>query len=99
MPESCQTQDCCLPDPFDNPIEPDTGNFLLEIRIDPEDSGTVTGDGEHEEGSEVTITATPEDSFIFLRWEDLNGFVISEDSTYTFTITQNLIWKAVFEAV
>lgn len=90
MPESCSEISCCGPDPFENPVEPDSGNFLVDIEVTPEDSGEVEGDGEHERLSTVTLTATPELGFQFVAWKDANGFILSEDEEWTFTITQNM---------
>jgi hypothetical protein len=98
MPETCTTINCCLPNPAANPIEPDTGDFTVDASVSPEDSGEVTGDGEHERSSTVTLTATPELGYEFVAWEDSNGFVLSEESEWTFTITQNMSVVAVFEA-
>lgn len=94
MAEECTTIDCCLPDSFANPVEPDTGNFEVSVTI--EGDGEVSGDGEHEELSEVTLVATPGGGSSFVAWKDANGFVLSEEEEWTFTITGNMLIVAEF---
>lgn len=98
MAETCSQISCCLPNSFANPIEPDTGDFVVELRLNIEDSGTLTGSGPHEQLSSVTIEAVAESGFEFVSWTDVNGFVISESEDFTFSITQNMILIAVFIA-
>ncbi len=50
----------------DTPDEPSLFNLHLEVQ--PENSGSVTGAGEYQEGAEVSITATPEEGWAFVNW-------------------------------
>jgi uncharacterized repeat protein (TIGR02543 family) len=57
------------------------------------EQGTVTGAGEYPWGTEVTITATPAEGYVFAKWTgDING----TDPSYTFTITEDTYIEAIF---
>ena len=59
-----------------------------------ETMGTVTGAGEYEEGSLVTLTATPKTGYRFVSWStgDTESFI-------NFTITSDMTITATFELV
>lgn len=61
---------------------------ILDTTSLPVGSGTTTGDGSFAPGSEVTVDAVPAAGFRFVNWTD-NGTVVSEVSSYTFTIDVN----------
>ena len=62
-----------------------------------ENLGTVkTSATEVEEGTSVTLTATPNDGYEFVNWT-VNGEVVSTENPYTTTITQNTQYIATFE--
>ena len=63
--------------------------FKLNITVD---NGTVTGAGEYEYGSTVTITVTPDDCYHFAGWSD--G---SKELTRTVTITGDMTLHALCE--
>lgn len=44
----------------------------ITVNVDTEGAGTTTGSGFYEEGSEITISATANSGYIFLRWNDGN---------------------------
>ncbi len=54
-----------------------TANFLLipiyNIQLNAEEGGSVTGSGEYQEGSQLTITAIPDDGYEFSGWSDGNS--------------------------
>jgi uncharacterized repeat protein (TIGR02543 family) len=55
--------------------------------------GTVTGGGSYNNGSSVTVTATPSmKTYKFVNWTE-NGSIVSTDATYSFNITadRNLV--------
>lgn len=60
-------------------------------------NGTVTGTGMYEEGTTVTLTATPNTCYHFVNWTK-DGVVVSEDAAYSFTVTENMTLMANFEA-
>ena len=59
--------------------------------------GTVTGAGEYEEGTEVTLVATPAEGYYFVRWNDGNTdnprtiTMPSQDTSYTAGFGYNLV--------
>ena len=56
--------------------------------------GQVTGAGTYLVGDTVTLTATPNDGYRFVRWSNE-----VEDNPYTFVISDNVTLSAEFEAV
>ena len=64
--------------------------FTITVLCD-ETMGTVTGGGVYEEGTEVTLTATPKEGFDFLRWDD-----DVKESTRTIIVTENAVYNAEF---
>lgn len=69
--------------------------YAVTITKEPENGGNVTGAGTYNAGSVVTITATPAQGFIFSTWFG-NGSFITSDPSYTFTISQDMAFNAVF---
>ena len=58
------------------------------------EGGTVsTQGGTYDEGTEVTITATPDEVYLFSGWEGVDG----ESTTLTITLNSNLTLEANFE--
>ncbi len=60
--------------------------------------GTVTGAGTYQEGTELTLTATPNEGYAFTGWSDGNTdnprtITVTKDATYTanFSITQHTL--------
>ncbi len=63
-------------------------------------AGTISGPtGMLEENAEVTLTANRNYGFKFVKWVDENGATLSEDATYTFTMTSDKKVYAVFDAL
>lgn len=59
-------------------------------------NGTVNGAGEYEQGATATLTATPNDGFVFVNWTK-GGEEVSTETTYTFTVTEAVELVANFE--
>ena len=55
--------------------------------VNPAESGTVTGTGEYEQGSEATLVATPAAGYAFQNWT-VAGTVKSVEATYKFAVTE-----------
>lgn len=58
------------------------------------ENGTTTGGGTYLYGKEVTLTATPNTCYRFVRWSDGNT-----DATRTITVTGNTTYTAIFEKI
>jgi len=72
-------------------------SFNITIWADPLEGGDVSGnDTGIPCGTEVTLTATPDDCYIFLGWME-NGEVITTDAIYTFEVTGDHDLVARFE--
>ena len=100
----------CKKDKTDEPKDPTTeqngGNeneeetpapvtYTLTVLSLDEAMGTVTGGGTYEEGTEVTLTATPtSERYAFVKWSDENT-----DNPRTLTVTGNLELTAIFDYV
>jgi len=65
-------------------VEPDT--YTLTLLVDPANAGTVTGEGEYEEGDEVPVTATENEGYEFVNWTDEAENVVSTQPGFTFTM-------------
>ncbi len=78
-------------------------NFeLLEYEVtanaSPENAGTITGAGNYKHGDNVTLTATPNEGYKFVNWTE-NENVVSTNSQYSFTITNDRNLVANFEEI
>ncbi len=73
--------------------EKDSYNINVEKSI--EEAGTITGAGNYEEGSSVTLTATANPGYKFIEWQE-NNTKVGDNNNYSFTITKNTTIKAVF---
>ena len=60
--------------------------FKVDVAVDEEAHGTVTGGGWYEDGQQVTLTATANEAFKFVRWSDDvtdNPRLLTVDDDYT----------------
>ena len=69
----------------------DTMHFTLTLSANNPDWGTVDGGGEYAYGTEVTITATANEGYLFSGWSDGN-----EDNPRTMVVTEDLALTAIF---
>ena len=58
--------------------------YEITVAANPTVGGTVTGGAVYDEGSSVTLIATPATGYHFVNWT-LNGNEVSTNATYTFT--------------
>ena len=65
--------------------------YTIEAYSDDDSNGTVTGGGTYPEGYTVTLTATPEDGYVFTSWNDGN-----RENPRTITVTENATFIAHF---
>ena len=63
-------------------------SFNIAVSANPVNAGTATGGGTFSYGSSVTVSATPNKSFVFSNWTE-GTIVVSTDANYTFTISGN----------
>ena len=59
------------------------------------ENGTVTGAGTYEEGTEVSLTATPAAHYVFVNWTNGED-VVSTENPYTFAVTADVTLVANF---
>ena len=57
----------------------------VNVSANPVDGGTVSGGGKYDAGSSVTVTASANSGYTFTNWTE-NGNIVSNSSSYTFTI-------------
>lgn len=71
----------------------------LDVRAQatPSAGGTVSGDGSHLYGSEITLQATPNSGYRFVNWTDTQGAIISTEDAYEWTVNNPLDITANFE--
>jgi len=60
--------------------------YTLTLVADPAAGGTVIGDGEYEEGDEVTVTATANTGYEFVNWTDASQAVVSTNASFVYTM-------------
>ncbi len=65
----------------------------LEVKVSAEANGTASGAGTFESGTEITLTATPNEGYHFVKWSD--G---STQNPYTFVVNEAKELIASFEA-
>ena len=78
--------------------------YSIDLNTDNNENGIVTvSDTSGIIGTEVTITATPNEGYKFAGWEVVSGGITLDDanaSTTTFKIgTENVVLKAIFEEI
>jgi hypothetical protein len=64
------------------------GSFIISLSASPSAGGSVTGAGNYINGQSATVTASPASGYTFTSWTE-NGSVVSNNASYTFTVTQN----------
>ena len=57
----------------------------ITVTVNPTEGGTVTGTGYYEGGTTCTLTATPNEGYLFLKWSK-NGEIVGTDPTYSFIV-------------
>ena len=62
-------------------------SYEVTVTAEPTNGGTVDGAGTFEYGTEVTVTASPEQGYTFVNWTE-EGTQVSTNANYSFTITE-----------
>ena len=70
--------------------------YTISASASPSEGGSVSGAGTYDHGSSCSLTATPATGYSFVRWTK-NGSQVSTSATYSFTVTENSSFVAVFE--
>lgn len=60
------------------------------------ENGSVTGTGTYKDNETATLTATPNDGYLFKNWTK-NGVVVSTENPYSFTVTEDVELVANFD--
>ncbi len=60
----------------------------VTLTANPTDGGSVSGGGNHEEGENITVTATPSAGYDFINWTE-NGSVVSTSASYSFVVEES----------
>ena len=69
--------------------------YYVSINVTPYNGGTVSGEGYYDHGTRVTVQATPNENYRFVEWL-VNNESVSTSATYTFTISEDMRFVAVF---
>ncbi|MBP5781977.1 MAG: C10 family peptidase, partial [Bacteroidales bacterium] len=72
------------------------GTHTVTVSANPSAGGIVTGGGTYNHGATATLTATANTGYTFISWTK-NGTVVSNNPTYSFTVTENARYVANFE--
>jgi List-Bact-rpt repeat protein/type IX secretion system substrate protein len=70
-------------------------SYSVELLINPNEAGSISGNGNYTHGTEVTIVATESAGWIFANWTE-NEVNISSEDTSKFIIRENRIITANF---
>lgn len=72
--------------------------YEVAATANPSEGGTITGTGMYDEGSVVSLTATPAEGYTFVNWTE-NDEEVSTDATYSFTVTSDRTLVANFSEI
>ena len=75
-----------------------TNNYTITASPDPTVGGSVTGAGNYEQGTVCTLTAVSNTGYDFVNWTK-NNQVVSTDSSFSFTVTENASYVAHFSII
>ena len=70
--------------------------WTVETSVSPANSGTVNGAGVYEDGTNATLTATPDSAYVFYEWQTPEGVSVGNVNPYTFQVDANTSLVAVF---
>lgn len=73
-----------------NTVHVQVGNptYTITAMANPTGGGTIMGGGTYNYNQSCTVTAIPNLGYDFVNWTE-NGSMVSEDTFYTFTVTEN----------
>lgn len=70
--------------------------YTVSLSAQPDEGGSVQGAGTFNENSQVTVSATPNNGYKFVKWTE-NGVQVSTSASYQFTLTKDRNLVALFE--
>jgi len=62
--------------------------YIIQASANPSNGGSISGDGEYENGETAILSAFPNDGFNFINWTE-NGTVVSSNANYSFVVHSN----------
>jgi hypothetical protein len=71
-------------------------SYTITATADPDNGGTVSGDGTFNYGQRCTLVATPATGYDFINWTK-NGQQVTTNATYAFTVTESAAYVAHFQ--
>ncbi len=75
-------------------IEPDESTITATVY--PANGGVIVGAGTFRKGNMCTLTATPNENYIFVNWTR-NGEVVSNEAELSFVLTEDVSYVANFQ--
>ena len=69
--------------------------YTIGTSSNPPAGGSAAGSGTYDSGASVTVSATPSAGYRFANWTE-DGTTVSDNTSYTFTATENRILVANF---
>lgn len=85
-------------DTFNVTIVDTSVDTYIIVSANPTTGGTVSGGGTYDENASVTVSATANSGYSFVKWTEI-GEQVSTDADYTFTATSDRILVAEFKKV
>ena len=73
--------------------------YAVTVNVNEANAGSVTGAGNVQEGSSVTLTATTNPGYLFLGFYDSADNLVNAEATYTFTPTADVTLSAKYRAL
>uniref|UniRef100_UPI003594198F beta strand repeat-containing protein n=1 Tax=Acetobacterium sp. TaxID=1872094 RepID=UPI003594198F len=70
--------------------------IMCSVAVASDGNGTVSGGGNVANGTQVTLTATPNAGYKFSQWTDQNNAVVGTSATLNVTVTDNVNYTASF---
>ena len=93
---SAEEEDTSPPPALVQPQEPEPDPTQYTLTVTAGEGGTIsTEGGTYDEGTEVTITATPDEGYEFVGWEGSD----SDSNSLTVTLNGNTNIQAIFEKI
>ena len=80
----------------DNEIDDPDEDYVITLTANPEEGGTLEGEGTYEEGKQINVVADPAEDYKFENWTE-DGEEVSTDAEYTFTVEEDRELVAHFE--